>query len=78
MKIGKQLWIFLKKILPTRLYLDIRTWRRGIPGQEYNLKLLPYLCDKSKISIDIGASGGLYASHMLKYSKYCLWSAPQK
>ncbi len=61
--------------MPSKIYLDLLIWRRGYSDDE--LRLIPFLCDKSKIAIDIGASGGLYVSHMLKYSKSCYAFEPQ-
>ena len=40
-------------------------------GRESELELIPYLCDKDKISVDIGANRGVYAYHMKKHSKKC-------
>lgn len=37
-------------------------------GVEPELGLLPKLCDKNLISVDIGANAGMYTYHMLKYS----------
>lgn len=39
---------------------------------EDELYLLPSLCHPQKTSVDIGASDGLYAVHMLNYSEKCI------
>jgi FkbM family methyltransferase len=43
---------------------------------EPEIHLIPYLADKEKISIDIGANWGIYTSQMLKHSKKCLAFEP--
>src|SRR5215207_9905017 len=47
----------------------VRTW--GLESGEPELSLLASLCHRSKLSIDIGASLGVYTMHMLCYSKGC-------
>ena len=74
-KIKKTIKYGLKRVLPSSLYLNLLICKRDHPDHE--LCLLPYLCDKSKISIDIGASDGLYTAPMLKYSKLCYAFEPQ-
>jgi FkbM family methyltransferase len=49
-------------------------WRKRLKGLETMLgedeiQLLPYLCRKDKLSIDVGAAGGVYAIHMARYSR---------
>lgn len=75
MKINRIIKYSIKSLLPSKIFLNLLIWRRGYSEPE--LRLLPYLCDKSKISVDIGASGGLYTAHMLKYSKSCYAFEPQ-
>jgi FkbM family methyltransferase len=36
------------------------------------MKLLPYLCDRNKVSVDIGACLGIYTMGMLCHSKSCV------
>jgi FkbM family methyltransferase len=38
-------------------------------GVEPELRLLPMLCNRDLLSIDIGANAGMYTYHMLKHSK---------
>lgn len=40
-------------------------------GFESELMLIPYLCDKNKISIDVGANLGIYSHYMKKFSSKC-------
>lgn len=57
---------FLGVIAP-RLLLN---YRRMIGyGMEPEITLLPLLCDKNLISLDIGANAGMYTFHMLRDSK---------
>src|SRR5262245_9941024 len=53
----------LKLVLPAPAYWRALAWRMGYFDPE--MRLLPDLCDRSKISIDVGASNGSYAIHML-------------
>jgi FkbM family methyltransferase len=43
---------------------------------EVELQLLPFLCEREKSSLDIGAAGGLYMVHMIKYSSACIAFEP--
>ncbi len=54
--------------LPRRLLwrARIHRWNIGYPDPE--LRYLSRLCDASKISVDVGASLGLYTSHLLAHS----------
>lgn len=63
---------FLVKILEALspgLLLKLRILMKT--GYETELELLPFLCDKNKISIDVGAAWGKYAYYMKKLSKEC-------
>lgn len=40
------------------------------------MQLLPYLCDQRKASLDVGASGGSYAVHLVGFSKCCVAFEP--
>lgn len=60
--------ISLQKFSPI-LLLKYRELRKKDFEPEF--ELLPYLCDKNKVSIDIGANLGSYTSRMIKYSKLC-------
>lgn len=43
---------------------------------EVEMKLLPYLCKKDKISIDIGAAGGVFIANMVDVSKNVIGFEP--
>jgi len=43
----------------------------NVKNFEPELDLIPYLADKDKISIDVGADWGIYTLEMLKHSKEC-------
>lgn len=59
----------LKAVLPAPWYWRFLAWRIGYFDTE--LRLLRYLCDGNKTSIDIGASGGSYTVHLLNHSTKC-------
>ncbi|HJR68890.1 MAG TPA: FkbM family methyltransferase [Gammaproteobacteria bacterium] len=59
----------LKRLLPAPWYWRFLAWRVGHFDAE--LRLLRYLCDKTKASIDVGASTGSYTVHLLKHSAKC-------
>ncbi len=75
MTIFKPLKFAFKEILPPKLFLRLLIWKRGYPEPE--LKLIKILSDRNKISIDIGASEGLYTSHLYFYSKKCVAFEPR-
>ena len=57
----------VKHFIPTFYWKRIiRKYRN--PKGDFEVKLLHLLCEKEKISLDIGAAGGLYIVHMAKYS----------
>jgi FkbM family methyltransferase len=68
--------IILQTILPSKIYLRILMWKRGY--EEPELRLVYDLCDKSSISIDVGAAKGLYLTHMYNISKKCYAFEPRK
>ena len=59
----------LKTILPAPWYWRYLAWRVGYFDVE--LRLLPYLCDGNRASVDIGASAGSYTVHLLNHSTKC-------
>jgi len=59
----------LKRWLPAPWYWRYRAWRQGQGDVE--MQLLPLLCDRHKSSIDVGASIGAYAVHLLLHSARC-------
>lgn len=65
---------FLKRLLPPDLYWQLLA--RKVGNEEPEIQLLPYLCDKHKISLDVGASGGSYAVHLVGLSKSCMAFEP--
>ena len=65
----KKLFIkFLENISPG-LLLKLRILMKT--GYEPELEFIPLLCEKDKISIDVGAAWGKYAYYMKKLSKEC-------
>lgn len=65
----------LKRFLPTPFYWRFLAWRIGYFDPE--LRLLPYLCDRTKASIDVGASIGSYTVHLLNHSCKCYAFEPR-
>jgi FkbM family methyltransferase len=66
----------LKRLLPAAWYWRFLAWRVGRFDAE--LYLLRYLCDKTKASIDIGASTGSYTVHLLNHSAKCYAFEPRR
>jgi FkbM family methyltransferase len=71
----KKIKHLLKAILPPKLFLRLLILKRG--NREPELKLIPILCDQNKISIDIGASEGLYTAPLYFYSSCCIAFEPR-
>ena len=65
----------LKHLLPLPLYWRVLAWRIGYFDPE--LCLLHYLCDRTKVSIDVGASLGSYTVHLLNHSRKCYAFEPR-
>ncbi len=65
----------LQMVLPANAYLDFLIWKRGFSEPE--LRLIPYLCAKSKITVDVGASDGLFLAPARRYSKHCYAFEPR-
>ncbi len=59
----------LKAFLPAAWYWRFLAWRVGYFDVE--LRLLRYLCDGNRVSIDVGASAGGYTVHLLNHSTKC-------
>jgi FkbM family methyltransferase len=59
----------LRTLLPAPWYWRFLAKRIGQFDAE--LQLLPYLCDENKASLDVGASTGSYAVHLLNHSAKC-------
>jgi FkbM family methyltransferase len=66
----------LKHMLPAPLFWRFLAWRAGYFDLE--LLLIHYLCDKTKVSIDIGASIGSYTVHLLNHSRKCYAFEPRR
>ncbi len=66
----------LQTILPSKIYLKLLIWKRGY--EEPELKLVYDLCDRSLISIDVGAANGLYLAHLYPVSKKCYAFEPRE
>ena len=64
----------LKCLVPSASYWRLLAWKVG--NEEPEIQLLPFLCDKTKVSIDVGASGGSYAVHLVGLSKRCVAFEP--
>ena len=60
--------------LSPELFFQYRVWRVGRAEKE--MELLPQLCRKDKISIDVGAYQGAYTYLLAKYSKQCFAFEP--
>jgi len=76
-KISSSAWFFLKKILsklPPKFELTTRVLLKI--GYEDEVILLPYLCNKNKISVDVGANMGIHTYYLLKHSKSCIAFEP--
>ena len=65
----------LKAMVPAPWYWRFLASRLG--HFDVELRLLPYLCDANKASVDIGASTGSYAVHLLNHSAKCYAFEPQ-
>ena len=59
---------FIGRVLPEGLLAHLRAADHYLNG-EPELRLLRHLCDKSKISLDIGANIGTYTYFMRRYSR---------
>ena len=58
---------FVKRIIPERVLVHMQAVDHYLNG-EPELRLLPYLCNRERPSLDIGANVGTYAYFMRKYS----------
>jgi FkbM family methyltransferase len=65
----------LRYALPAPAYWRVLAWRIGLFDPE--LRLLRYLCDRTRISIDVGASIGSYTVHLLNHSSKCYAFEPR-
>ena len=65
----------LQIVIPSKAFLEVLILYRRF--KECELKILPLLCDQSKVSIDVGASDGLYLAPMRKCSKHCIAFEPR-
>src|SRR5262245_733569 len=58
----------LHRLLPERVVMHLQAGDHFLRG-ERELRLLPYLCDKQRTSLDVGANIGTYTYFMRKYSR---------
>jgi FkbM family methyltransferase len=65
----------LRYALPAPAYWRVLAWRIGYFDPE--LRLLHYLCDRTRVSIDVGASIGSYTVHLLNHSRKCYAFEPR-
>ena len=65
----------LRHVLPAPAYWRVLAWRIGCFDPE--LRLLCYLCDRTRVSIDVGASIGSYTVHLLNHSSRCYAFEPR-
>lgn len=66
----------VKRIAPGMLWrYRLRSLTRS--EHEIELRLLPYLCDKTKTSIDIGAAAGIFSAHLFPVSRDCVAFEPR-
>jgi FkbM family methyltransferase len=75
----------LQKLAPNYYHRlsDQRFWKRRFHAmsQQYHeqeLHIVPFLCDKHKTSIDIGAADGIYTIHIVDASRDCLAFEPRQ
>lgn len=72
MKVKKSIKSFIAQLAPYQNLSRRAKRRKNEPG----LKILSLLCDKNKISIDVGANEGIYSYYMLKHSEQCIAFEP--
>lgn len=65
----------VRATLPKK-YLLRRDVAKQLDGGEPELKILPYLCCRSEISIDVGANNGLYSYLFAQYSDHVIAIEP--
>ena len=76
-KLAGKAWNITKKILsklPPKFELTTRVLLKI--GYEDEVALLPYLCNRNKISIDVGANMGIHTYYLQKHSKSCIAFEP--
>lgn len=57
-----------------QLYWRFRRWRRG--DEEPELAVLPLLCSRSRLAIDVGANYGMYVARLVGLSQRCVVFEP--
>lgn len=63
------MWLsFTKRIIPEKLYARLQVVDHYLAG-ERELRLLSHLCDRNRVSLDIGANVGTYTYFMRWYSR---------
>jgi FkbM family methyltransferase len=73
----KRISVSMGKRFAPNAYALFKFKSLGHSFSEPELRLLPYLCDSRKTSLDIGAAGGLYMAHLLRLSAYCIAFEPR-
>jgi FkbM family methyltransferase len=67
----------VRKAAPT-YYCKYRWSALRYSYNEQELHVAPFLCNRSKLSIDIGAADGIYAFHILETSRECVAFEPRQ
>ncbi len=62
--------IAAKRAVPPRGLIHVRAWAAWLSG-EPEIRLLPLLCDRGRVALDIGANVGVYSYFLRKYSTLC-------
>lgn len=57
-----------RRLFPTH-YFRTALKRMQTTPHEPEMALLPALVDENRIALDIGAAGGIYCAHLIKYAK---------
>jgi FkbM family methyltransferase len=65
-----------RRVLPKQ-YLRYRLRKLGRSFPEVELRLLPCLCERQKLALDIGASVGFYTAHLLRMARRCIAFEPR-
>jgi FkbM family methyltransferase len=77
--VGPRAWVkdSIGRFAPRLLWRHrIKSWH--ISAGEAEQELLSWMCDRDKISLDIGAAAGSYVAHMLLYSARVVAFEPRK
>ncbi|MGC1726581.1 MAG: FkbM family methyltransferase [Candidatus Acidiferrales bacterium] len=75
----RRVYLTLKDVVRAMLpnsYLLQRDLRKQLKEGEPELRIVPYLCRRSEISIDVGANHGIYSSLFSQYSDHVIAVEP--